>query len=175
MLRCLKWRSSVSHWTTIPVWHYPWTSPVFLSHLSRANPSQDHSRALQGGVHWIDRHGGYPWRRLRLLDMLPRERAVIQITSTDDYDDNHNHVRRHLRHRSDTMPLSSGIALSANAPASVSRPIRCPIYILNSNNVSRGLCGEMQKSTQGTINVVHPEDTYQSGPRHSQYRHDKWW
>ena len=28
----------------------------------------------QSSVHWIDRHGGYSWRRLRLLDMLPRER-----------------------------------------------------------------------------------------------------
>ena len=85
---------------------------MFLRNLSRADPSQDHSRGLQscilgprdwrrrvgrprqswlrtvdddlrllnlglataGGAHWIDRHGGYSWRRLRLLDMLPRER-----------------------------------------------------------------------------------------------------
>jgi len=27
----------------------------------------------QGGAHWIDRHGCYSWRRLRLLDMLMGE------------------------------------------------------------------------------------------------------
>jgi len=31
----------------------------------------------QGGAHWIDRHGGYSWRRLRLLGMLERERSRI--------------------------------------------------------------------------------------------------
>jgi len=108
----VKWRGSVLHWTTILVWHYPWTSPVILqtsqscrsqsrpfpsssvvhsgssqrlaSQVDRDNLGWGQWRTIydlsisawrqQGGVHWIDRHGGYSWRRLPLLDMLERER-----------------------------------------------------------------------------------------------------
>ena len=47
---CLKWCGLVSHCTTLPVWHYPWTSPVFLRTSQSCRSQSKPSRALQSCI-----------------------------------------------------------------------------------------------------------------------------
>ena len=67
-------RSLVGYDGSGPQQQKGWTALLYVLSIS--------AWRQQGGEHWIDRHGGYSWRRLRLLDIAERERFTQCLKKT---------------------------------------------------------------------------------------------